>query len=283
MTLRESTERLVYFPYQGGDLAGILAVPSQPNGITVVLPWGSGAYPSSGRNRVRAYLARALASNGFHTFRFDKPGVGESDGRYELPELSAPQTEEIVAAFEWLKSEGMDRLAIVANCFGGWSSLMALPELSGLEAIAVVNSPVRRDHGQATAREERWRWWIKRIKRLRLRRLLQANVRARYRRQLAAQAALVTGRDKHDTRFADAVKSLLDRRIPVLLLYGTDEFRTDLDTVLEEGLREAIESADPPTRLVTIDERLQGTGNLRAQQLFQEIVVPWLGELSIHH
>lgn len=276
-------ERLVFFPCGQSSLAGILAIPPKPNGRTVLIPWGGGAYPSSGRNRLRARMAGTLAEEGFHAFRFDYVGVGESEGVYRKPDMAAPNTEEINAACIWLTSQGLSRIMVVANCFGAWSSLMAAPMIRGLEAMAVVNAPVRRDHLQVRAAERSWRWWFTKLKSLRLRKLRSADNRARYRKLVAAKASSLAGSGERDPRFSRAVRYLLDRRIPVLLLYGDDDFRVDLELELDRGLRAAIERAGPPTRLAIVSERLEGCASLSAQAVLMKQVIPWLRELSEPH
>lgn len=286
MTPAEIEERLVFFPCGGTSLAGILAIPAKPNGRTVLIPWGSGAFPSSGRNQVRTRLARTLATQGFYAFRFDYRGVGESDGDYQGPDMAKPNTDEIVAASEWLASQGLPRIVVVATCFGGWSSLMAAPMIRGLEGMAVVNAPVRRDHQEV---RRTWRWWASRLKRLRLWKLRSAQHRAVYRKLVFARASsLVNLRprvtsqlslESDQTRFSDAVNYLLRLRIPILLMYGTDDFRADFEAELNRGLRVAIEKADPPTRVMIVRERLEGCANFAAQEALVEGLVPWLLEL----
>jgi pimeloyl-ACP methyl ester carboxylesterase len=271
-------ERLVFFPFGATSLAGILAVPAEPNGRTVLIPWGGGAYPSSGRNRLRTRLARTLAEQGFHSFRFDYRGVGESDGDYRRPDMAAPNTEEVVAACAWLASQGLPRIVIVAHCFGAWSSLMAAPMIPGLEGMALINAPVRRDHEQMAGAGS-WRWWASHLRKLKLSKLRSAERRARYRKLVAAKASSLVGSGSSDTRYARAVGFMVDRRIPVLLIYGEDGFRADLELEADHGLRAAIERAGPPTRLVTVSERLQGCASLAAQDVLLKEVVPWLHEL----
>ena len=287
MTSEVIEEQLVFFPCGGTNLAGILAIPSEANGGTVLIPWGSGAFPSSGRNRIRAHLARALAAQGFHTFRFDYRGVGESDGDYRKPHLAEPNTDEILAAAAWLASEGLSHIVVVANCFGGWSSLLAAPMIPGLEGMAVVNAPVRRDHQQVRGT---WRWWASRLKKVRLGKLRSAKHRAVYRKLVATKAssliglrssAKLTGSDgsRSSKSFSQAVRYLLDHRIPVLLMYGDGDFRPDLESELDRGLRSAIEKAGPPSRLITVKGRLEGLGSLAAQEDLLNCVVPWPLEL----
>ena len=272
-------ERPVFFPCGSLALAGILTVPSHPNGHTVMVPWGAGAYPSSGRNRLRARWASTLAESGFYAFRFDYRGVGESEGDYQTPDLAAPNSEEILAARDWLASQGHARLLIVANCFGGWSSLAAAPMIEGLEGVALVNSPVKRDHKQVAAVKRSWRWWFTSLRKLTLSKLKDSKRRARYRRMIAAKAKSVVGAEKRDPRFTRGIRHLLDRQIPLLLVYGADDFRADLESELEMGLRSAFEEAGPTTRLLMVDERLVGCASLGAQDVLAREVMPWLDEL----
>jgi pimeloyl-ACP methyl ester carboxylesterase len=278
-------ERLVYFPCGSSKLAGILAVPAQPNGRAVLLPWGASPLPSSGRNRERTRVARALAEEGFHTFRFDYRGVGESDGDLRRADMAAPHTEEIIAACTWLTSQGLSRIVVVANCFGSWSSLMAAPKLPGLQGMALVNGPVWRDHGQVRATWS-WRWWVTHLGRLRWSKLRSAERRARYRKLVAATASsfvrtkapsgLALG--SRDSRYSRAVRHLLDRGIPTFLMYGQDDFRADFESELDRGLRALLERAGATTRLVTVSEQL-AVWSLGAQDLLLKELVPWLRDL----
>jgi pimeloyl-ACP methyl ester carboxylesterase len=268
-------ERLVFFPCGETSLAGILTVPVEPNGRTVLIPWGAGAFPSSGRNRIRTRMARAFADHGFHTFRFDYRGVGESDGDYLQMVMAKPKTHEIIAACAWLTSQGLARIVVVGNCFGGWSSLMAAPMIPGLEGMAVVNAPVWRDHKQVRGS---WRRWPTKLKRLRLSKLRSPKHRAFYRRQVAAGASSLVGLGSKEGQFSRAIGYLLEHHIPVLLMYGDDDFRADLESELDGGLRALVENAAPPTRLVTVSERL-GLSSLGAQDLLLDKLVPWLHEV----
>lgn len=286
MTPKGAEERLVFFPCEGACLAGVLTLAPEPNGRTILIPWGAGAFPSSGRNRIRARLARTLAELGFHAFRFDYLGVGESDGEYQKPDLARPNIKEIVAASEWLTSEGFSRIVVVGHCFGGWSSLLAAPMIPGLEGMVVVNAPVRRDHKQI---RRSWRWWASRVKKLTLKKLLSAEHRAAYRKLVRANASSAmrspskapstVGLGPSTARFSSAVTHLLKHRIPLLLMYGDDDFRVDLEIELDRGLNAAITKAGPPTRLITVPEHLEGCASLDAQDALLKGIVPWLQEL----
>ena len=275
MNVEGFSERPVFFPTEVGDLAGVLTVPTSANGIGVLIPWGSSTAPSSGINQVRAVLARELARAGFHAFRFDYPGVGESIGEYRRPEMATPFTAEVLGAAAWLGTQGLHRLAIVANCFGGWSSLMAAPRLDGLEGLFLVNPPVRRDHKEVRAAEEGLGWWLKNAKRFRIAKLRSSEYRAKYRKMLNAKRASLTG-DRRDQRFRRAVTHLIDRKVPLFIIYGDDDFRGDFEWEMANGLSELIDAAGPPTRVVLVPERLAGFRDTAAHAMLLDEVLPWL-------
>jgi alpha/beta superfamily hydrolase len=272
-------EQLAFFPGDVSNLAGILTVPSAPNGIVVLLPWGAGAYPSSARNRIRTRLARALADRGFHSFRFDYQGVGESEGEYRVATMGNPYTDDVLAATTWLQSQGLDRLMIVANCFGAWSSLAAAPSIRGLEGMVLVNCPVRRDHREANAAHRPWRWWLRHLRRLRISKLRNAQIRARYRRLARSKASEIVRIRHRDVRFTQAISQLIGNRVPLLLMYGSDGFRPDFEAELDGELGAALRAAGPPTRPLFVTERVEGFATLASQNLLIETVTTWLDEV----
>lgn len=281
MTLKSPREHLVFIPCDEVSLAGVVTFPSEPNGLAVLMPWGAGTAPSSGANQLRTRLARRLADIGFHTLRFDYRGVGESSGEYVKPNMARPNTKEIVSACEWLATQDLSRIVLVSNCFGGWSSLLAAPMINGLQGMVVVNSPVRRDHEEVWGGEESWKWWFAKFRKMTLSKIRNANRRALYRKLIAAKAASLVGSGTRDSRFSSAINYLLDRRIPILLIYGAGDFAADIDYELNNGLQAAIEGADPPTRLIKTSERFEGSASLVPQDLLLHEVVLWLRELLL--
>jgi pimeloyl-ACP methyl ester carboxylesterase len=228
---------------------------------------------------MRARLARIFAEHGFYAFRFDNQGVGESDGEFRRPDIADPNTEEVVAASKWLAGQGFEQIVVVAYCFGGLSSLIAAPMIPGLEAIAVVNAPVWRDHGEMRVVNGSWRWWATNLKRVNWRKLRSAGGRARYRRLMTAKASSLVGLRTRSTRFASAVKNLIDRGIPLLMVYGDDDFRVDFELELDRGLREAFEKVGPTSRIVNVAERLEGHASFAAQNALIRELVPWVNGL----
>lgn len=75
--MRPATETPVRFG-RNDHLIGIAGTPASETGRPVVIFLNSGIVHSIGANRIYVRLARALASEGFPTFRFDLSGIGDS-------------------------------------------------------------------------------------------------------------------------------------------------------------------------------------------------------------
>jgi alpha/beta superfamily hydrolase len=263
-------------------LAGVLTVPRHPNGFVILMPWGNGAYPSSGKNRIRARLARRLAEHGYHALRFDYRGVGESGGTPAAVDMSTPFSEDIVAVARWLAEQGLHRLILVGSCFGAWSALMASPELPGLEGLVMLRAPTHRDHREVVGASRSIADWTRAAKRFRPSYLFDARRRRTYRKMVRAKVTSLLPRrwtSRVRSRFSTGVVALFDRGIPVFFLYSEDDhFHRDLQSELDNGLGLAIETAPPPTRIVLTSERLQGFATLRAQDFILNEVVSWVDE-----
>ncbi|MCA1735737.1 MAG: alpha/beta hydrolase [Actinobacteria bacterium] len=277
MSTESIAEELVFFSFSDESLAGVLTVPSKPNGHTALLAWGAGAFPSSGRNRIRTRLARALAADGYHSFRFDYAGVGESSGEYRPAHLSSPYSDQIVAAAEWLVSRGLGRIVLVGNCFGAWSSLMATPSVPGLEGLAIAGSPVRRDHKDSVAANTTWSWWWRKLRGFQLRKFFNPERRARYLGLVRGKASAMLGSASRDNRFVDAIKALVDRSVPVLIIHSENSFGADLVAELARGLDTILDSATYPTRVLGISDTVGGS--FATQSALIEAVQAWIADL----
>lgn len=94
------TETAHIFPCEGADLIGILHRPKRPRPLAVVIVVGGPQY-RVGSHRHFVELARALAADGFATFRFDYRGMGDSEGEPPGFENAAP---DIAAAMRMLRT-----------------------------------------------------------------------------------------------------------------------------------------------------------------------------------
>lgn len=228
-----------FFPADGNDLFGIVSEPADsPERVGVLLAWGGGPYPSCGRNGVRTRLARSLAGRGFHALRFDYAGVGESSGRARLVRFAAPWTSDVVAASRLLADQGVDRIVLLGNCFGGRNILASASQVDQLAGVAVIGSPVLDlDHTEMLARRQSIGWHAKRaLSGKTIRNVARPKLRRRYGRILATKIRSVirrlrprVGRSHGSTStsaspgFVRPIRSLLDRRIPLFFAYSTGD------------------------------------------------------------
>ena len=87
------------------------------------------------------------------------------------------------------------------------------------------------------------------------------------------------GAGGRDTRFPEAVRRLVERGVPLFVLFGDDDFRDDFEAVLERGLQDVFDGAGPATRVKLIPERLDGIIKVEHQDMLIRLVVSWLDEL----
>jgi exosortase A-associated hydrolase 1 len=157
--------RLLTFSCQGRALAGSLDGPDGPTGVLMVT---GGTQTRSGSHRMYERLAVALADAGYPSFRFDRRGVGDSEGADPGFRGSEPDIE---AALTALRAEcpGLDRVVGFGLCDGAAALVLFSPRL-GLDALILANpwfvetdentpSPlaIRQHYGERLTSREGWR------------------------------------------------------------------------------------------------------------------------------
>lgn len=138
MSYREAP---VFVPMGRERLCSVVCAPDdgRTRGVGVVLLTG-GNYTRTHRNRMWVRVARSLAERGFPSIRVDYHGVGESTGTARF-DLESPFDEDALAAAAFLvRATGVDRLALVATCFGGRSAMAAAARSP--QAVSVTIFPV---------------------------------------------------------------------------------------------------------------------------------------------
>ena len=131
-----------FFPAGQDQLFGVLTSPVlHPRGIALIMLAG-GATLSFDVNRWPVRLCRRAAALGFHAFRFDYHGFGESAGTTERFDLAHPFVRDAQAAMDWLEGLGLDRFVLVGSCFGARTALSAAQH-RGVVAVALVSPPIR--------------------------------------------------------------------------------------------------------------------------------------------
>jgi uncharacterized protein len=121
-----AAEREVIFESNGLRLAGSFLEPAGPRPFAAVLMLaGSGQIDrddNAPKLRIDAFpqIATSLARRGFASFRFDKRGVGASEGDYWVAGLDDNVTD-AAAALSWLRSQGNvepDRVFVLGHSEG---------------------------------------------------------------------------------------------------------------------------------------------------------------------
>ncbi|MCB9549353.1 MAG: OsmC family protein [Myxococcales bacterium] len=93
-------------------------------------------------------VARALASHGIATVRFDFMGLGESEGDFAHTRFAA-NVEDLVAVAAWMRAELAAPALLVGHSLGGAAVLAAahrLPEVVGVATIAAPFEPAYLTH-----------------------------------------------------------------------------------------------------------------------------------------
>jgi pimeloyl-ACP methyl ester carboxylesterase len=272
-----ANEKPIFFPGGGVDeLFGIYAGPTgDPLDVAVVFVSGGGPGGSLVRNRLWVRLCRTLPAFGYHTFRFDWHGVGDSTGTVDRFLLSRPFTEDLLGAIHWLHRQGLSRFIVVGSCFGGRTALSAAPSVSGLEGIFVTSLPFK-DYpsGRVTSpRLDRPRQRDSRLARP-LRRIGRIKTVKDMRRNMVAR------RDR--SRLSDetlrSIAHLVHRDIPILFIYGTEDryygdLRSHPDTLAE--LQRA-----PSVEFSTLPGQIHAFTTISSQDEVAQLIVERLEEMS---
>jgi uncharacterized protein len=86
-------------------------------------------------NPVIRTIAQSLYIAEFATLRFNFRGVGESEGHFDE---GNGETEDLVAAFSFLKEKTIRDIILAGYSFGAWVSSRALPKLKPRQTILIA-------------------------------------------------------------------------------------------------------------------------------------------------
>ncbi len=104
------------------------------NGVLLCYPFG---YEYIRAHRVFHQIAIKLAINGFHVFRFDYLGTGDSSGDMELVRLNH-WLEDISIASDQLKQRSkLSRMSLIGLRLGATLAIMAAKDMAGVDALVL--------------------------------------------------------------------------------------------------------------------------------------------------
>ncbi len=294
-------EAPVFFPAGEETLFGIITRPiGESVGTAVLVMPGGGAPLSTNRNRLSVRLCRRLATDGYYAMRFDYHGVGESTGVVERFRLHEPFVDDVVGAVRCIARRGVSRFILVGSCFGARTALSAASAIRHLEALVLISAPIRdfeQGEKKGTKLAVEWSLWQYGLRGLHprvLRGLLDRRRRRIYAKLLLTKWRAISAgtwqrlgfRERVDAvrlapisaEFIASLKSVTDRGVPVLIVYGTadefyEEFRrasaSELGRVLRRG-RELVE-------VTTIRGPVHGFMTVESQDAVLELVTDWIG------
>ncbi|WP_294240557.1 hydrolase 1, exosortase A system-associated [uncultured Sphingomonas sp.] len=125
--------RLISFPCQDATLIGTLDEAPHDTGLLIV---SGGNEPRMGAHRGQALLAARIAGRGFPVLRFDRRGVGDSEGFNGGWESSGPDIAAAVAAFT--QATGVARIIGFGNCDAA-SALAMFGQAADLNGVLLSN------------------------------------------------------------------------------------------------------------------------------------------------
>lgn len=230
-------EAPVFFQRSDAELFGIITRPSAPSNDTgVLLSWGTGPYPSCGRNQIRTRLARQLAARGYHALRYDYAGVGESTGARQLPRFDKPWVADVSAAHERLQAD-VHQTVLLGYCFGGRSTLASLGRFRDPVAVILIAVPVEdMDHAEMFSKHQSIAWNAKQFfsirtlrdlkrpkNRRRWARIILSRLGSVFRRATGALSGNGAAGGGEAKGIVAAVRHLVDNKVPTLFVYSTGD------------------------------------------------------------
>lgn len=125
--------RFLNFTCEGNSLAATLDEADGPAGLLIV---SGGNEIRIGAHRGMDRLARDIASAGYSSFRFDRRGIGDSEGENGGFEGSAADLQAAVNAFR-SAIPGLRRIVAFGNCDAATALLIHQPD--GLDSLVLSN------------------------------------------------------------------------------------------------------------------------------------------------
>lgn len=126
--------RLLTFPCEGATLGATLD--TGPSDIGLLLVTG-GSQTRIGSHRMYETLAKSLAENGISSFRFDRRGVGDSEGGDPEFRGSGPDLAAATAAFR-TEAPTVKRIIGFGLCDGA-TAIALFGDAAGLDGLILVN------------------------------------------------------------------------------------------------------------------------------------------------
>jgi pimeloyl-ACP methyl ester carboxylesterase len=290
-----------FFDADGTTLFGIVTRPRSGAGRTgMVLIPGGGLPLNVNRNRVTVRMCRGLAALGYTTLRMDYHGTGESDGVVDRFHLGHPFVADVSAGIDQLRSLGLDRFVIVGlTCFGARTALATAAERDDVVEVVAMATPVRdfqmgEGHRlKAAMRRSVWRYAVEAVRPRTIRGLFDRRTRRQYRDHFRTKRKVVAARasrvlpgsaskpatteiEQVSPRLIRVLDRLVDRRVPMLWVYGADEeYYQEFQAARTDGLKRVLDRAGSLVDVRTVPGKVHGLARLDVQDAVTEVLFEW--------
>lgn len=291
-------ERPAYVRSGRSDLFALVTRPTgPPNGLGLTVCAGGRWHDTSGREGLWKRITRRLAVRGYHSVRFDYHGVGESTGTIGgAMRVSEPFVDDVLAAMTLVEGWPVRAHVLLGNCFGARTALAAAAHVHDLAGLALVSLPVRDTTLRTQFSSLPTSWYARRALRPHvIRGLFDARERSRYveiaRRKIVHTAWSLRGRrTRRELRairgaspiFVDQLAELVEREVPVLMLYGADDTAGhDFGRAAAGPAREVLERAGDLVTVRTLGEGVHGFTTLASQEDTIAALDSWLEGIEV--
>jgi pimeloyl-ACP methyl ester carboxylesterase len=298
-TARDETP--VFFPAGPEQVFGVVTEPiGEPRGTAALIVMGGGFHTSAHVNRLAVMLARSLAGDGYHAMRIDYHGLGESSGSLAGYRLDEPFAEDMLGAVEWFRRRGIERFILIGSCIGGRTALETASRIEGVDGVVMITTPlIDMKQGEGTPARKLvdtgvWRYLARGFRGRVVRRFfpphsfrrqgrvalthLRLGARVAWRRLVARIAGERSAGLEVNPKVISDLESLVSRRVPVLLVYGTgDPFRWPVESGGSRRIGRIREAAGPLMALRTVEGE-RAYRFVAGQEQILDMVIRWLAE-----
>lgn len=126
----------------GEKLAGLLETPDREPIATALF---AHCFTCGKDIAAASRIARALVKRGYAVMRFDFTGLGGSDGDFANTNFTS-NVEDLVAAAEHLRAEGMAPTLLIGHSLGGTAVLTAAHKVPECKGVVTIGSPADAQH-----------------------------------------------------------------------------------------------------------------------------------------
>ncbi|NMM23923.1 MAG: OsmC family protein [Phycicoccus sp.] len=141
--VRAASSQRVEFPGALGDLlAGRLDLPEGPPTAYALF---AHCFTCSKDGHAAARISAALTHHGVAVLRFDFTGLGQSGGDFANSNFSS-NIADLLAAANWMRSQGHAPSVLVGHSLGGAAVLAAAGDIDEVVAVATIGAPCSPEH-----------------------------------------------------------------------------------------------------------------------------------------